>query len=61
MSIIGIDVSKAKLDTLWIRDLEAMKVKSKAQPNTPKGHQALVDWAMAALLVIINSFRGWAG
>jgi len=46
MSIIGIDVSKAKLDTLWIRDLEAMKVKSKAQPNTPKGHQALVDWAI---------------
>jgi len=44
--IIGIDVSKAKLDCLWIRDLSAMKVKSKVQPNTSRGHQALLDWAM---------------
>ena len=47
MSIVGIDVSKAKLDCLWIRDLPAMKVKSKVQANTPKGHQALLSWAMA--------------
>jgi transposase len=46
MSIIGIDVSKAKLDCLWIRDLSAMKVKSKVQTNTPTGHQALLEWAM---------------
>ena len=46
MSIIGIDVSKAKLDCLWIRDLSAMKVKSKVQANTPTGHQALLEWAM---------------
>lgn len=46
MAIIGIDVSKAKLDTVWIRDLEAMKVKSKVQQNTPAGHQALMSWAM---------------
>ncbi len=45
MAIIGIDVSKAKLDTLWIRDIETMKVKSKVQPNTPQGHQALLSWA----------------
>lgn len=45
MAVIGIDVSKAKLDTLWIRDLETMRVKSKVQQNTPKGHQALLDWA----------------
>jgi transposase len=45
MTIIGIDVSKAKLDCLWIRDLAAMKVKGKVQPNTAHGHQALLDWA----------------
>ena len=46
MKVIGIDVSKAKLDCLWIRDLAGMKVKSKVQANTPAGHQALIDWAM---------------
>jgi transposase len=46
MMIIGIDVSKAKLDCLWIRDLSAMKVKSKVHPNTPAGHKALLEWAI---------------
>jgi len=46
MKVIGIDVSKAKLDCVWIRDLAGMKVKSKVQANTPAGHQALIDWAM---------------
>lgn len=46
MIVIGIDVSKAKLDCLWIRDLVGMKVKSKIQANNPAGHQALLDWAM---------------
>lgn len=46
MKVIGIDVSKAKLDCLWIRDLVGMKVKSKIQANTPAGHQALLAWAM---------------
>jgi transposase len=46
MTVIGIDVSKAKLDCLWIRNLVGMKVKSKIQANTPAGHQALLDWAM---------------
>lgn len=46
MKVIGIDVSKAKLDCLWIRDLAGMKVKSKIQANTPAGHQALLDWAV---------------
>ena len=43
--IIGIDVSKAKLDCLWIRDLSAMKVKSKVHQNTPTGHKSLLEWA----------------
>ena len=45
MIVIGIDVSKAKLDCLWLRDLESMKVKSKVHHNTPHGHQALLQWA----------------
>lgn len=45
MTVIGIDVSKAKLDCLWIRDLPAMKVKSKVQANTPAGFKALLAWA----------------
>ena len=44
MEIIGIDVSKVKLDCLWIRNLSQGKVKSKIHPNTPKGHQALLAW-----------------
>lgn len=46
MTVIGIDVSKAKLDCLWIRDLGAMKLKGKVHHNTPTGHQAVLDWAM---------------
>jgi len=45
MTIIGIDVSKSKLDCMWIRDLPAMKMKSKVHPNKPSGHQALFAWA----------------
>ncbi len=46
MIVIGIDVSKEKLDCLWIRDLASMKIKSKIQANTPAGHQALLDWSV---------------
>jgi len=46
MIVIGIDVSKSKLDCLWIRDLVGMKVKSKIQANNPSGHQALIDWGI---------------
>ncbi len=33
MSTIGIDVSKAKLDCLWLRDSISLKVNSKVFPN----------------------------
>ncbi len=46
MITIGIDVSKAKLDCTWIRDLASMKIKSKVQANTPAGHKALLAWAV---------------
>lgn len=46
MAIIGIDVSKAKLDCLWLRDSISLKVKSKVFPNTSAGHQDLLAWAI---------------
>jgi len=45
MAIIGIDISKLKLDCLWLRDLTGHKAKSKIHPNTPQGHQALLAWS----------------
>ena len=44
-TVIGIDVSKATLDGLWLRDVDPMKVKSKKRGNTPEGHQDLLGWA----------------
>jgi len=44
MNIIGIDVSKIKLDCLWLKDSTTGKAKSKVFPNTEKGHQALIVW-----------------
>ena len=44
-TVIGIDVSKATLDVLWLRDVDTGKVKSKKLGNTPQGHQDLLAWA----------------
>jgi len=46
MTIIGIDVSKAKLDCAWIKDTGSNKVKNKVFLNTAEGHRSLVDWAI---------------
>jgi transposase len=43
MSIIGIDVSKAKLDCAHLN--EAGKVKTKVVANTSDGWQELMTWA----------------
>ena len=45
MAIIGIDVSKQKLDCLWLKDGVNGKAKSRVFPNNPAGHFALLDWA----------------
>ena len=45
MNVIGIDVSKDKLDCLWLRELATGKAKSKVVPNKPSGYQALLTWA----------------
>ena len=44
MAIIGIDVSKKKLDCMWLKDLATGKVKSRVFDNTPAGHLALLEW-----------------
>lgn len=43
-TVIGIDVSKRKLDCLWLRELESRKAKTKVQPNTVEGHSQLLAW-----------------
>lgn len=43
-AIIGIDVSKHKLDCLWLRDHKTRKAKVKVHPNTPEGHCQLLAW-----------------
>lgn len=45
-AVIGMDVSKAKLDCLWLRDPTALKVKTKVLANTAKGHQELCQWLL---------------
>ncbi len=42
--VVGIDVSKAKLDCLWLRDRTTLKVKTKVMANDQNGHQALCQW-----------------
>lgn len=42
--IVGIDVSKAKIDVLWLKSLEPLKVKSKVFKNDKAGHTALLAW-----------------
>ncbi len=39
MAQIGIDVSKAKLDVCWLRDVHTVKVKTRVFDNTPKGYR----------------------
>lgn len=42
---IGIDVSKNKLDVLWLKDPQIRKAKTKVFPNTLQGVQALIEWS----------------
>jgi transposase len=53
-AIIGIDVSKEKLDLGFYRDLETGKVKTKVWPNTAQGHRQVMDWATQHLKVSID-------
>lgn len=44
MNLIGIDVSKAKIDVAWLRDAATTKVKTKVFENSLKGFIALQEW-----------------
>lgn len=44
MAHIGIDVSKKKLDCMWVRDLDAGKVKPKVFANAPAQYPELLRW-----------------
>lgn len=45
MYVIGVDVSKAKLDCVLIVQIEPMKRRQKVVSNDPQGWAKLVDWA----------------
>lgn len=47
--VVGIDVSKAKLDCLWLRDADTLKVKTKVVANDGKGHRMLQQWLTKTL------------
>jgi len=44
MNVIGIDVSKAKLDCAWLG--ENNKLKTKVFPNSPAGWSELIEWSL---------------
>ena len=54
---IGIDVSKKKVDCLWLRQIEPRKVKTKVFPNTPAGHEQLLDWAQKQTGLSLDKIR----
>lgn len=43
-NVIGIDVSKAKIDVTWLKDKISLKVKSKIFNNDFSGHNELLQW-----------------
>lgn len=45
MFVIGIDVSKRKIDCAWLRDPTQRKVKTRGFANDPAGFKALLEWA----------------
>jgi transposase len=48
LHIVGIDVSKAKLDCLWLKEAASLKVKTKVTPNTQAGIDLLMTWIKSA-------------
>lgn len=42
--VVGIDVSKAKLDVMWLKDSVTLKAKSKIVSNDYSGHCELLHW-----------------
>ena len=42
-SVIGIDVSKAKIDMLWLKDVAAIKASYKVFSNDRERHAELIN------------------
>lgn len=45
-TFIGIDVAKNKLQIAWLKQLNPTLFKPKSLPNSPEGHQMLMDWLL---------------
>lgn len=46
MEYVGIDISKAKFDCLWLRDSSKNKVKTKVFKNNQAGYKGLESWLL---------------
>lgn len=46
MAVVGIDVSKAKLDVAWLRDPQKLKVKTRVFNNSKAGIKEIIDWLL---------------
>ena len=57
MNYIGIDVSKAKIDVLWLKDTDQLKIKAKALSNNLAGFKQLVVWLDKNLAVSPSNIR----
>lgn len=42
--VVGVDVSKAKIDVMWLKDPVTLKGKSKVLSNDAAGHGELLQW-----------------
>ncbi len=54
---IGIDISKAKLDTAWLKDPETLKVKTKVFKNNPKDFEQLLNWITSNISNELNDIH----
>ena len=54
MITVGIDVSKKKLDVLWLKAVSTRKVKARVFSNDPAGHQELIAWILKAARVSLH-------
>ena len=54
---VGIDVAKDKLDCLWLRDIESLKVKTKVLPNTSAGFSTLCSWFEKQITVELGNIH----
>ncbi len=46
MQFVGIDVSKKKFDTLWLRQTQPQKVKTRVFQNKRDQEKAVVQWLL---------------